>query len=206
MRNEKSQTRTRHLRADHPGRPHRRRSIRLQGYDYTQTGAYFVTIVTRHKLCLFGTVNDGRVLLNALGQLMDEVWQWLGQRYPYVELDQYVVMPNHLHGIIVLADNADSDSDLVSGRTSGRRPSSTAPTKRRKSLGSLVGAFKTVGTRRANLARGTESQVIWQRNFYERVIRNERELNSIREYIMNNPLAWELDNENPSNATGRPPP
>ena len=204
MRDENSQTGTRRSHAVDPGRAHHhRRSIRLQGYDYSQAGAYFVTIVTRRKLCLFGTVKDGRVQLNASGQLMDEAWKWLAERHPYVELDQYVVMPNHLHGIIFLTDGPESDSELATGWIPRHGPSRSAPTRRRKSLGRLVGAFKTVGTRRVNLAEGTVGRVIWQRNFYERVIRSERELGLTREYIVNNPLAWELDRENPSNATGR---
>ncbi|MCY3747660.1 MAG: transposase [Chloroflexi bacterium] len=170
----------------------------MQGYDYSQAGAYFVTIATRRKLCLFGAVKDGTVRLNASGQLMMETWEWLGRRYPYVELDEYVVMPNHLHGIIILTDTAESGFGLATGRIAGSDHSRAARSERRKSLGSLVGAFRTVATRRANLAQATEGRVIWQRNFYERVIRNERELGLIRQYIANNPLAWESDQENPS--------
>ncbi|MCY3958415.1 MAG: transposase [Chloroflexi bacterium] len=170
----------------------------MQGYDYSQAGAYFVTIVTRRKLCLFGNVRDEEVQLNTLGKLMVEVWEWLGERYPYVELDEYVVMPNHLHGIIVLTEFAESGFGPATERSAGHHHSRAAPAARRKPLGELVGAFKTVGTGRANLAQATAGRVIWQRNFYERVIRNERELGSIREYIVNNPLAWDSDQENPS--------
>ena len=188
---------------------HRRRSIRLKGYDYSRPGAYFVTVVVRDRLCLFGDVVDGEMRLNEIGRLIVEACEWLAGRYPHVGLDAYVVMPNHLHGIIVLTDegwrgDSGSGSDRVSdgrgssvsvGRSS-RGGSRTAPTGR-KSLGRLVGAFKTVSTKRVNLIRGTPGQRLWQRNFYERVIRNDRELDDIRDYIVGNPAKWETDEENP---------
>ena len=152
-----------------------RKSIRLKAYDYSQPGAYFVTVVTNNRKPLFGEIVEGKMLLNALGEYVDRAWVWLGTRYPYVELDEYVVMPNHLHGIIFITDCG----------------------KQRKSLGQLIGAFKTRTARQNNLILGASGQMLWQRNFFERIIRNDRELQRARQYIANNPLRWELDAENP---------
>ncbi len=153
---------------------HHRRSIRLPGHDYARSGAYYVTIVTRERVLLFGDVIGGEMRLNDTGQLILDAWEWLAMQYPYVELDSYIIMPNHLHGIIVII----------------------APTSR-KPLGRLVGAFKTVTTKQVNLAQGTPGQPLWQRNYYEHVIRDDEELARIREYIVNNPMQWEMDAENP---------
>ncbi len=153
-----------------------RRSIRLRGYDYTQSGAYFVTIVTRERRALFGEITDGEMRLNGAGQRIVDAWEWLATQYPEVELDSYIVMPNHLHGIIV-----------IGGDARGNKP-----------LGRLIGAFKTVSTKQVNRAQSTPGQPLWQRNYYERVIRDDEEWNRIREYIADNPMRWETDEENPN--------
>jgi len=181
---------------------HHRRSIRLKGYDYTQAGAYFVTIVTQNRICLFGDIVEGEVRLSALGQIVAESWQWLAMRYEYVDLDECIIMPNHLHGIIVITDDGRGGSRtaptivypnarcLMGG-------SRTAPTAgKRKPIGRLIGALKTVSTKAINEQRGTPGASVWQRNYYEHVIRNEDSLNRIREYIITNPLRWHLDREN----------
>lgn len=160
-----------------------RRSIRLSGHDYTQPGAYFVTIVTQGHRYVFGDIVAGNILLNDAGRIVSRAWEWLATQYAYVELDGYVVMPNHLHGIIVIAEHRAGDSRI-------------APTNR-KPLGRLIGAFKTVSTKQVNLAQNTPKQPLWQRNYYEHIIRNEADLDRAREYIMNNPLRWETDGENP---------
>ena len=167
----------------------RRRSIRLQGYDYSQAGAYFVTVCTPYRRCLFGDVVDGRVVLTRYGRIAAECWEWLGARDPHVQLDEWIVMPNHLHGIIVMSD------DNLAGKGGSR----TAPTVTiaRKPLGRLVGAFKTVSAKRINSSRGTPGARFWQRNYYEHVIRSEDELQRVREYIAGNPGKWMEDPENP---------
>ncbi len=162
---------------------HHRQSIRLKDYDYSQAGAYYVTIVTHERRVLFGDVVDDKMQLNETGQLVVDVWEWLAARHSYVKLDSFVVMPNHLHGIIVIDDPRRGDSRI-------------APTKH-KSLGRLIGMFKTVTTKQSNLAQGTPGQRLWQRNYYERVIRNDEEWNRVREYIAANPTQWEFDVENP---------
>jgi len=158
---------------------HHRRSIRLREYDYAQAGAYFVTLVCKDREPLF---EDDR-----LRDIVEEAWLWLRDRHQHVDLDEYVVMPNHLHGVIVIRDV----------RRGGSR---TAPTRRPqaiKPLGRLVGAFKTVSTRRINAIRGMLGIPAWQRNYYEHIIRDEEELNRIRQYVIENPLHWEQDPENP---------
>ena len=123
---------------------HHRRSIRLRGYDYSQPGKYDVTICTENKEHLFGQVVEGEMHRNALGEYVGLCWEWLAGKYPYVDLDEWMIMPNHLHGIIVITDDGGG--------------SRTAPTKR-KTLGRLVGAFKTVSTDRYNEQRGTPGRL-----------------------------------------------
>ena len=166
-----------------------RRSPRLQAYDYSQPGAYFVTLVTHERVSLLGGVVDGEVKLSHNGNAVNDAWLWLPSQFPHVELDEFVVMPNHLHGVVWLA-----------GPLSGTGVSRNAPTKPgpRKPLGQVIGAFKTVSTKQVNAALGTPGRPLWQRDFYDHVVRNEQDLHRIREYIRNNPLQWELDEENPS--------
>ena len=267
---------------------HNRRSIRLKGCDYTQAGAYFVTLCARDKACIFGAVVDGGTRLNEYGREVADCWLWLAEQYPYVVLDEWVVMPNHLHGIIVITDGNGraGGSDVAErrrgGSDGGRGGSRTAPTgsrnnptgphdapmgprnnptgshdapmgsrdnptgphdapmeprnnptgphgppmgprnnltgshgppmgsrdvamgfvgpptapaSKRKPLGRLIGAFKTVSTRRVNDIRSTSGAKLWQRNYYEHVIRDDSSLQRIREYIANNPARWGLDRE-----------
>ena len=176
----------------------RRRSVRLRGYDYSQAGAYYVTVVTHRRRTLFGDVVDGEMRLNDAGRLIVDGWEWLASRHQYVELDAYVVMPNHLHGVIVIAGEGGSRTAPTGEDVSQR----AGPAEKRKPLGRLVAAFKTVTTRRVNLARGTPGRMLWQRNYYEHVIRSDEEWNRVREYIANNPMRWELDAENPCSEEG----
>ena len=165
---------------------HRRRLIRLKDFDYSQPGAYFVTVGTRDREILFGDVVDGESRLNDAGSMVQEVWHDLPKHYAEIELDSFVVMPNHVHGIVALHDDR-----------SGRAGLKPAPTKTRPGLPEIVRAFKTFSARSVNGLRGTQGLSVWQRNYYEHVIRVETELARIREYIKNNPLQWELDRENP---------
>lgn len=169
-----------------------RRSIRLRGYDYRQVGAYFVTLCTHGREMVFGEVVDGTMRLNAYGHIVTEDWLWLAERYLYVDLDAWVLMPNHLHGIVVILPDVESP---------GEGGSRTAPTK---PLGRLVGAFKTVSTKHVNEWRETPGRPRWQRNYYEHVIRNDSDLDRIRDYITANPTRWEQDAENPVNIIASP--
>jgi REP element-mobilizing transposase RayT len=164
-----------------------RRSLRLQGHDYSQTGAYFITLCTRNRESLFGDIVDGSMRLNATGLIVAESWKWLATQYNHVELDEWVIMPNHLHGVIVITD------DRRGGSRTARATRTTAPESQRKPIGGLIGAFKTISTKRINEYRSNMGSGIWQRNYYEHIIRNEPELSSIREYMQNNPMQWEMD-------------
>lgn len=163
---------------------HHRRSIRLQGYDYASAGSYFITLCTHQRQCLFGEIVDGQMRLNEFGQIAADTYLWLATQYPYIHLDSWVVMPNHLHGIIVMADYPCKGDSRIAPAVNG------AP---RKSLGRLIGAFKTVSTKQINLIRNTPGMPLWQRNYYEHIIRDDRALQNIRRYIQNNPSAWQED-------------
>ncbi len=170
---------------------HHRRSIRLKGYDYTQTGAYFVTICTQNRECLFGEIVDGFMRLNGLGAVVRACWHDLPHHYARVKLDAFVVMPNHVHGIIVLTHKT-----VGAGFKSA--PTITMTVKNH-GLPEIVRAFKTFSSRRVNEIRNTPGTPVWQRNYYETIIRNEESLNHIRKYITNNPLRWATDRQNPRN-------
>ena len=166
---------------------HRRRSIRLMGYDYSHAGAYFVTVCSQHRECLYGEVPGGEMKLNEAGRMVQSVWDELPHHYPHVELDQFIVMPNHIHGVIVLTDG------IVGA---GFKP---APTKRH-GLPEIVRAFKTFSSRRVNQFRRTPGLRVWQRNYYEHIIRDESDLFQIRQYIGENPAKWEEDENHSANA------
>ena len=177
---------------------HHRRTLRLKEFDYTQAGYYFVTIVVKERECLLGEIVGEEMKLNDMGRIVAVSWEWLRDQYSYVELDEYIVMPNHVHGIIVIRDTGNGA--IASHRRGDSRiaPTATPLVQKRKSLGRLVGAVKTVSAKKVNLGRGTPGQPLWQRNYYEHVIRNEASLSQIRQYIRDNPAKWELDQENPS--------
>lgn len=184
---------------------HHRRSIRLKGYDYTTAGAYFITICTHQRECLFGAIEDGEMQLNLFGEIAQSGWLKVSCHFQLVRLDQFVVMPNHIHGIIWLGNmngrgeafaprllqfNQDTDANAsplpLDGTQSG-------------SIGAIVQNFKSVSARRINQIRKTAGGPVWQRNYYEHIIRDDRALQNIRQYIQNNPLSWRQDQVHPDN-------
>jgi len=179
---------------------HHRRSIRLKGYDYTRPGAYFVTISTYQRECLFGKLVDGEMRLNAYGEIVRDEWFKTAQIRPNVLLtaDEFVVMPNHIHGIIWIVDDLETRPVGATRRvapTATQRPRGPEP----GSIAAIVGSFKSAVAKRINRMRQTRGAAVWQRNYYEHIIRNERALRAIRRYILENPLRWHLDRYN----TGR---
>jgi putative transposase len=136
-------------------------------------------------------VAEDTVRLYATGMIAQQTWNELPAHYPYVSLDAFVVMPNHVHGVIVLADQLDDSSAAVGA---GLRP---APTKSR-ALPEIVRAFKSFSARSINLCKGLNGSPVWQRNYYEHVIRDEKDLNRIRQYIAGNPARWAEDENNPA--------
>jgi len=197
-------------------RKHHRRSIRLKGYDYTQAGAYFVTFVTHDRECLFGEVVDGVMRLNAFGEIVRDEWFRTAVVRPYVMLDpdEFVVMPNHVHGIIWITGRDDPvgrPHDPVGrphdpvGRPHdpvGRRAASPQHDQRPRgpaagSVGAIIGQIKSIAAKRINALRGTPAGPVWGRNYYEHIIRYETSLNRIRRYIVANPSRWAEDHEHP---------
>jgi putative transposase len=178
---------------------HHRRSIRLKGYDYAQEGAYYVTIVTWRREFLFGEVVKQEMRLSQHGKIVDECWRSIPEHFPHVELGAYVIMPNHVHGIIVINhmdENriATNTSQSVGARhASPLRPRGVSP----DSLGAIVGSFKSAVTKR--IGRELNETGIWQRNYYEHIIRNDKDLQNKTDYIEANPLLWDQDDENPVN-------
>ncbi len=164
---------------------HHRRSIRLKGYDYASLGAYFVTLCIQDRMNLLGVMEGAQVILGPQGEMIQRAWKAIPEHYPAVGVDTFVVMPNHLHGIILLR-GAEHPGDNVT------------------SLGDVIKRFKSVTTRMyvtgvAELGWNPFNGRLWQRNYYEHIIRTEEELGTIRKYIHNNPAQWSEDHDNPVN-------
>jgi REP element-mobilizing transposase RayT len=163
-------------------------------YDYALPGAYFVTICTHGRACLFGAVNDGRMELNGPGKMVACQWLALAERFPGLIVDAFVLMPNHLHGILFLeADTGGGERQRAPGRAA---------------LGDIVGAFKSISAMLYRRGTGESRwpplrESLWQRNYYEHVIRDERALSRLRQYIVDNPAQWSEDHENPAKTPQR---
>jgi len=204
---------------------HHLRSIRLKGYDYSQSGAYFLTICTQNRESLSGDVVDGEMRLNDAGHMVWDAWHKIPEHFPHAGIDEFIVMPNHFHGIIMLSGRGDPcdrpvlcvDNDHLSGehiqgdhknrpynmRNTGH-PQGTLP----GSVGRIVQAFKSLSTH--EYIRGIRGNGwpsfngrLWQRNFYEHIIRSEEEINRVRRYIIDNPPKWAEDENNPGNIIRR---
>jgi REP element-mobilizing transposase RayT len=177
-----------------------RRSIRLCDYDYAQEGAYFVTICVYDHVCLLGDIIDGAMQLNDLGLIVAQTWDSLPARFLSVELDAFVVMPNHVHGIIVLTDSIPESVGVglaLPAPIPSNKDKKTGTPRSAPTLGDVVGAFKSISAIGCNRALSRTGIPFWQRNYYEHVIRHEDDLNRIRDYIMSNPAHWAEDQENP---------
>jgi hypothetical protein len=170
------------------GEVYQRRSIRLPEYDYSLPGAYFITICTHGQKSLFGEIVDGVMNLNQFGDIVDQVMNTLQIRYPNLEVSPYVIMPNHVHLILNVNDvGAIHELPLPNPITMVERRKMTLPI--------VVGYFKMNTAKSINLFRHTPGQPVWQRNFYEHIIRNEQDMQMISEYIIANPAARSTDLE-----------
>jgi REP element-mobilizing transposase RayT len=180
---------------------HHRRSIRLKNYDYASPGAYFVTIVTHRRQCLFGNVMDGQMRLNEFGEIVRDEWLKTETIRPRVQLDEYVIMPNHVHGIIIINDDNRRGTLQRAPTIMQRVPTIMQRTPTIEQFGkptsdsipTIIRLLKSATTKRINEYRNTPAVPVWQRNYYEHIIRNETELQQIRQYIANNPINWEND-------------
>ena len=168
-----------------------RKSIRLSGYDYSQSGMYFITICSHGKLPIFGNIIAKILLLSEIGKIVNKEWQKTATIRRNIELDDYVIMPNHLHGIITIINDK------------GRGTVHRAPTHEifgkptTNSIPTIIRSFKATTTKQINILRNSPGSKVWQRGYYEHVIRNEEALERIRDYIVTNPENWSSDIDNP---------
>ena len=170
---------------------HHRRSVRLQGYDYSQNGGYFITVCTRDKESLFGEVSDGKMLLNNLGRIVKDEWLKTAEMRHNIRLDEFVIMPNHVHGILIIQDAGDGRGTMHRAPTTehfGKPSPNSIPT--------IVRGFKSAVTLKIKRIRHEYNVSVWQKNYYEHIIRNDMSLQKVREYITNNPMNWAQDELN----------
>ena len=193
-------------------------STRLKGWDYSATGVYFVTLCTRDRKCFFGEVVNGETNLSPIGDIVAEEWQKTAAIRPNVELDVWIVMPNHLHGIIIInqpsvetfrrnVSTRNVSTRNVSTRNASTRNASTrnvstrdvpmAPRLKSGSLGAIIGQFKSACAKRVWAAGFRD--FAWQARFYDRIIRDETALHRARAYTADNPAKWDRDRDNPAN-------
>lgn len=198
---------------------HNRKLNRWPGYDYSQSGLYFITICTHKRIEWFGRVENGEMILNQYGRIVRDCWLDLPNHYSNCKLDEFVIMPNHVHGIIVVTDGRersvtvppddnrvirrmDATTQSPDGDRNGYKPFPTGdrnglkPFPTGHGLSEIVRGFKTFSSKRIN-ALQNEFQFRWQKSFHDRVIRNNEELNGIRVYIAHNPSQWQFDRNNP---------
>ena len=194
---------------------HHRRSVRKLGYDYSSAGAYFVTICTQGKSCLLGQIHEATVHLSHTGRIVKKCWDTLPAWFPYVRLDAFVIMPTHLHGIIWIIGRGEASvsEDLICCEpadlsyeqyaslytVADASPLQPACGTKPGSLASVIQTFKANCTRRVNRVCNHPGRPLWQRNYYEHIIRSQKSLEAIREYIEANPANWLLDADNPDN-------
>jgi putative transposase len=206
---------------------HQRKSIRLKEYDYSQPGVYFITNCIYNHECLLGEIIDNQIKLNKIGIIIDYQWRIIPKYFRHVELDYYTIMPNHMHGIIIIKEIKPGKVGAKHFHNENIKPqSSLSKTKNINngnghdenasplhvhirvkgttsgSLSAIMQNYSSVTTRKINRIRKTPGARIWQRNFYERIIRDEIELNRIRKYIAENPLKWDDDEYNAKKGEG----
>jgi REP element-mobilizing transposase RayT len=172
---------------------HHRRSIRLPDYDYSQPGAYFITLVTYQRDCLFGSIVQGEMQLSSMGKVAEDHWHLIPEHFAQVELGAYVIMPNHVHGIIIINGYSNASAFERTGTTMScpyiAREKFGKPVK--GSIPTIIRSYKASVTR--SIQQGWNASGIWQRNYYEHIIRDEAEYNRIHKYIESNPANWVID-------------
>ncbi len=188
--------------------PKRRRSLRLRGYDYSQPGAYFVNICTKDNSPQFGEIRGHDMKLNERGSIVEKVWIEIPDHFTNVTLDDFIVMPNHVHGIVIISDVGVIHAGAIHELPRQRDPKYKNATqqdalernspiaRRRMTLPMVIGYYKMNTAKAINIANDSRGKPVWQRNYYEHIIRNEDALNRIRRYIQENPIKWPTDLEN----------
>ncbi|MBL8097594.1 MAG: hypothetical protein JNK81_00320 [Anaerolineales bacterium] len=189
---------------------HHRKSIRLKGYDYSSEGAYYVTIVVHGRECLFGEIVNGEMILNEYGKIVQKWWDEIPIHFSNVELGAFVIMPNHIHGIIFIIserrgevisprDNPNHNNQNTNVDETEKLGAETAPL-RKPTLGQIIAYFKYQSTKEMNKIETKDAITkFWQRNYYEHIIRDEKDLQSKTDYININPSLWDEDDNNPKN-------
>lgn len=199
---------------------HHRHSIRLKGHNYSASGIYFITICVFQRECLFGEVVNGEMNLNQFGQLVASYWQNLARHHSTLNVDEFVIMPNHIHGILILSDrqakhnefvgagladpsfaphNASSPKPALLSENVSQCSSKNVVTTQHRSISEMIRGFKTFSARRINQIRRSPGVPVWQRNYYEHIIRDETVCSTIQQYIVSNPTSWRADQLYPSN-------
>jgi REP element-mobilizing transposase RayT len=178
-----------HSKSMQPINLHYRKTIRLKEYDYSSPGEYFVTLCTHQRDDIFGTIVNESVCLSPAGNIIKQYWEEIPKHFENVELDEFIIMPNHIHGIIVLTEPIGVIHESPLPMTQRQRRTMT--------LSKIIGRFKMLTAKEINLMHNAPGHPVWQRNYYEHIIRNDKDLNNIREYIVNNPMQWHVDEENP---------
>lgn len=176
--------------------PPRRKTTRIPEYDYTLPGCYFVTICVKDKACKLSRVIEDKVELSEEGKIVRWAWEELPKHFENIILDEFVIMPNHVHGVIWIQEKTSS-VEVQHAEPLLKRPNFKGPFP--GSLGAIVRSFKSAATKHINYYHHTPGNHFWQRNYYEHIIRNEEDLHNIRNYIQSNPLMWMDDEENPVN-------
>jgi len=182
---------------------HHRKTIRLKGYDYSQNGVYFITVCIQGREKLFGEIENKKIHLNDTGKMIDAQWNILSNRFGNIRLDAYIIMPDHFHGIIEIVNATknvgaplvgalDMEDIINNNQNVANVPNSNS------TIGDIIGAFKSITTHEyINGVKNYNWRLfnikLWQRNYYEQIVRDENALNKIREYIINNPYNWEMD-------------
>jgi putative transposase len=178
---------------------HHRRSTGLKGYDYTSAGAYFITICTFQRECLFGEIVHGEMKLNDFGQVAMDCWQAIPDHFDRVILDAFVIMPNHIHGILVIPDDGRGIALQCPYKFTQHHNKSTFGKMVQGSIPTIVRSFKSATTKQINILRNAIGTPVWQRNYYDHIIRDEASLNHIRRYVQTNPAVWQGDQLHPVN-------
>ena len=173
---------------------HDRRSTRLPQYDYSQAGAYFITVCAYNRKCLFGEIKKETMVLNKYGEIIRNEWMRTAVIRKNIIIDEFVVMPNHLHGIIIINDVGAHCNVPLQNKT---RQTEKFGHSTKNSIPTIVKLFKSTTAKQINKTRNRPGIDVWQRNYYEHIIRNDTELNRIRKYITENSLKWDMDLENP---------
>ncbi len=191
---------------------YRIKSMRLLNYNYASTGYYFITICVRNHELLFGNIIDNKMALFDAGKIIKKFWLEIPQHFDNVELDEFIIMPNHIHGIIIIINNCNRRDEAMprlytrnntpadtpaNGKSAyaGKYPQMSIISPPPKSLPVIIGSFKSISTKTIN-QKIPNMNFAWQTRYYEHIIRDEKSLNKIRQYIINNPVKWQTDRNN----------